>query len=322
MKRNNSWKWALVVFLVAWALWSLNPPTSRDLIEEFKDQASKPDATFNAIVKRAEALKKENPANPFANLKEAIGTNDIRTYFPVIDTKAELDPTRAILNRVQKEAAGKIKLGLDLQGGTSFLVGMDTNNLADPQNRDRVLSQAVEVLRKRIDKFGVAEPVIQPAGNDRISIQLPGLSQDQKDEYKRKIETAAFLEFRLVHEKSMDLIQQGITEPGYEILKMKSRGNDGSQTLIPYLVSKKTARGLTGSNIKRAMVIRDQINNQPQIDFELDAKGAELFGQVTTENIGRQLAIVLDGELYSAPTIQGAILGGRGQITGQFDLKE
>ncbi|MEO5803291.1 MAG: protein translocase subunit SecD [Verrucomicrobiota bacterium] len=321
MKRNNSWKWALVIFLVAWSLWSLNPPASRDLIEEFQNEATKQDATFNSIVKRAKELKKENSANSFGNLKEAIGTNDIRPYFPDINTKAELDPTRAILNRVQKDAAGKIKLGLDLQGGTSFLVGMDTNKL-DSADKDRVLSQAVEVLRKRIDKFGIAEPVIQPAGNDRISIQLPGLSQDQKDEYKRKIETAAFLEFRLVHEKSADLIQQGITEPGYEILQMKSRNRDGTQALEPFLVQKKLAKGLTGNNIKRAMVIRDQISNQPQIDFELDAKGAELFGQVTSENIGRQLAIVLDGELYSAPTIQGAIMGGRGQITGQFDLKE
>ncbi len=322
MKRNNSWKWALVVFLVAWSIWNLNPPTNRNLIEQFKGEATKTDATFNAIVKRAEELTKGNPARAYGNLKEAIGTNDIKQYFPFIDTKAEFDPTVAILNRVQKKAAGKIKLGLDLQGGTSFLVGMDTNKLEKSADRERILAQAVEVLRKRVDKFGVAEPLIQPSGNDRILIQLPGLSEELKEEYKRKIETAAFLEFRLVHEHSADLLQKGITEPGYEILRMKSRRTDGSQELIPFLVNKKSAKGLTGKNIKHAMVIRDPISNQPQIDFELDSKGAELFGQVTTESIGRQLAIVLDGELYSAPTIQGAIMGGRGQITGQFDLKE
>src|SRR5262245_41996914 len=123
MKRNNFWKWALVVFITAWALWELYPPTSRNLIEQFKMEATKPDATFNSIVQRAQELQKENPANAFGNLREAIGTNDIRTYFPFIDTKAETDPTAAILNRVQRAAAGKIKLGLDLQGGVSFLVG-------------------------------------------------------------------------------------------------------------------------------------------------------------------------------------------------------
>ncbi len=322
MKRNYFWKWALVVFLVAWSLWELNPPTGRNLIEQFKDESIKSDATFSNIVARAEALSKTNSTRAYGNLREAIGTNDIRPYFPFIDTKAELNPNVAILNRLQKAAAGKIKLGLDLQGGTSFLVGMETNKLEKSEDRERVLSQAVEVLRKRIDKFGVAEPLIQPAGGDRISIQLPGLSEDVKEEYKRKIETAAFLEFRLVHEKSSDLIAQGLTEPGYEILKEKRRNQDGSYGLVAYLVQKKSAKGLTGRNIKRAMVIRDQISNQPQIDFELDTRGAELFGQLTTENVGRQLAIVLDGELYSAPVINGPIMGGRGQISGSFDLKE
>ena len=322
MKRNNFWKWALVVFLVAWSLWELSPPTGRNLIEQFKDDSSKSDATFSNIVARAEALSKTNPTSAYGNLKEAIGTNDIRPYFPFIDTKAELNPNVAILNRLQKSAAGKIKLGLDLQGGTSFLVGMDTSKLEKSEDRERVLSQAVEVLRKRIDKFGVAEPLIQPAGNDRISIQLPGLSEELKEEYKRKIETAAFLEFRMVHENSDKLIEQGLTEPGYEILKEKRRNPDGSYGLIAYLVQKKAAKGLTGKNIKRAMVVRDQVSNQPQIDFELDIRGAELFGQLTTENVGRLMAIVLDGELYSAPRINSPILGGRGVITGAFNLKE
>ena len=91
------------------------------------------------------------------------------------------------MNQLQRDAAGKIKLGIDLQGGTSFLVEMDTNELvsADQNGTNQVarapdvsgaLSQAVEVLRKRVDHFGVAEPVIQPAGGNQILIQLPGLS--------------------------------------------------------------------------------------------------------------------------------------------------
>ncbi|MEO7298500.1 MAG: protein translocase subunit SecD, partial [Verrucomicrobiota bacterium] len=336
MKRNNFWKWALVVFLVVWSLWEIYPPTSRDLIEQFKDDATQTDTNFTAIVKQAEALRGNDPARSYGSLKSAIGTNDIKKYFAFIDTKAEQDPTQAILNRLQKNASGKIKLGLDLQGGTSFLVGMDTsklensdtNTLTRTQAKENALSQAVEVLRRRIDKFGVAEPLIQPAGNDRILIQLPGLSEELKEEYKRKIQKAAFLEFRLVHEKSGELLQQGITEPGYEILKTKRRNKDGTYALESYLVSKRIAgagggfRGLTGKNIKRAYVIRDPVSNVPQIDFELDNKGAEVFGQVTSENIKRHLAIVLDGELYSAPEIQGAIMGGRGMINGDFEYKE
>ena len=100
-------------------------------------------------------------------------------------------PNTFILNQLQRDASGKIKLGLDLQGGTSFLVEMDTNSLADVETitnsagavetvtnvarTEGALSQAVEVLRKRVDAFGVAEPIIQPAGGNRILIQLPGL---------------------------------------------------------------------------------------------------------------------------------------------------
>jgi SecD/SecF fusion protein len=322
MKRNNSWKWALVVFLVAWSIWSLYPPAPRPLIEEFKNEATQTDATFNNIVKRAEELQKKNPANAFGNLQEAIGTNDIRPYFSFIETKAELEPTRAILNRIQRDAAGKIKLGIDLQGGTSFLVRMDTNTLQNSSDRQHAMSQAVEVLRKRVDKFGVAEPLLRPAGNDRIEIELPGVSEQLKNEYRKQIETAAFLEFRLVHENSDDLIAKGIVEPGYEILKQKVRNPDGSESLRPYLVSKRAAKNLTGKNIKRAMPVRDPVSNQPQISFQLDTQGADLFGQLTKENVGRQLAIVLDGELYSAPVINGPILGGQGVIEGKFDLKE
>ena len=329
MKRNNFWKWALVVFLVVWSLWEIYPPTSRDVIEQFKRDAMQTDAAFNEIVKKAEELRGNDKARSFNSLITAVGTNDIQRYFATIDTKSDPDTTRAILHRLQKNALGKIKLGLDLQGGTSFLVGMDTtkleegetNSLDQAEVKSRALSQAVEVLRKRIDKFGIAEPMIQPAGSDRILIQLPGLSEELKEEYKRKIQTAAFLEFRLVHQDSENLIKQGLTEPGYQILQEKRQTPDGKTTFVPYLVQKKLAGGLTGKYIKQAMVVRDPMSNQPQIDFELNREGAEIFGRVTSENIGRQLAIVLDGELYSAPTIQGAIMGGRGQITGQYDLK-
>ncbi len=127
-------------------------------------------------MQQAQVLQSAKTNSEFANLQEAIGTNDIQNYFPFLDAKNELYPTTFILNQMQRDASGKIKLGLDLQGGTSFLVEMDTNYLASAQDENDTnhvarapdvsgaLSQAVEVLRKRIDQFGVAEPVIQSAG--------------------------------------------------------------------------------------------------------------------------------------------------------------
>ncbi len=323
MKQNLLWKFLFVVFVLFWSYFEINPPTARDLIQEFRLKARKDtrDAAFTNIVEQALKLQMELPDRTYGNLRETIGTNDITRYFPSFNVAAEKDRTRAVLNRLQRESAGKIKLGLDLQGGTSFLVAMDTTKLSTNTDRQVMIGNAVEVLRRRVDKLGVSEPVIQPAGSDRILIQLPGLSESDKESARRQIEKAAFLEFRLVHPQSDDLLKQGLTEPGYEMLQEEKKQSDGKKALVPYLVKKKAERGMTGKYIKSAMVIRDPMSGLPEIEFTLNSEGSDIFGTITRENIGRLLAIVLDGELYSAPRINSEITS-RGVITGSFDLKE
>lgn len=320
MNRKNTWKWALVIFVVAWSLWETIPPTSRNLIEVFQEEAATKDATFNAIVARAQELQKQYPDRSYQNLVEAVGTNDIRTYFPSFPLAKDTDPTRSIINSVQKEAAGKINLGLDLRGGTSFLMGVDTRNISTNLDSSTILSQASEVLRRRVDKLGVAEPIIQPVGTDRILVQLPGISEVDKETARGILSKAAFLELRLVHPNSQELISQGITEPGY--VRMTEMGKDSAtgEPRPAYLV--RTKAELNGKNIARAMVIPNQYTGKPEIDFALDTEGAGIFARVTRDNVGKQLAIVLDGELYSAPVIQGAIETGRAQITGNFTREE
>jgi SecD/SecF fusion protein len=327
MNQKHLWQLLLVIFVVAWSIVELTPPTGRDLLQDFQAKARNKDAAFSNIVAQAQLMQKELPGRAYGNLKEAVGTNDITKYFSNINVKGQKEPSRYVLNRLQREAAGKIKLGLDLQGGTSFLVGMDTSNLSTNTERGVALANAVEVLRKRVDKLGVAEPLLQPAGEDRILIQLPGLSQAEMDSAKNIIEKAAFLEFRMVHPESDQLIAQGIIEPGYEVLREEMKGRDGSTQIASYLVKRGAERGLTGKHLKRAYVTREQLTNKPEIGFEMNAEGAELFSQVTTEyapkgNKRYQLAIVLDGELASAPFINSPITGGRGVIQGNYDLKE
>ena len=327
MKQKHLWQLLLIIFVVAWSIVELTPPTGRDLLQDFQAKARNKDAAFSNIVAQAQQLQKELPGRAYGNLKDAVGTNDITKYFPNINPKGQKEPSRFVLNRLQREAAGKIKLGLDLQGGTSFLVGMDTSNLSTNTERGVALANAVEVLRKRVDKLGVAEPLLQPSGEDRILIQLPGLSQAEMDSARTIIEKAAFLEFRMVHPESDQLIAQGIVEPGYEVLReeIKGKGRDGGTQVAQYLVER--GARLTGKHLKRAYVTREQLTNKPEIGFEMDAEGAELFAKITTEyqpkgNKRYQLAIVLDGELASAPFINSPITGGRGVIQGNYDLKE
>ena len=338
MNRSHFWKLIFIILVVLWSLWELNPPTGRDLVQEFRGKAIRPDATFTNILSRLDGLQKERPARPFANLVEAVGTNSVTKYFPEYGAENEPKPTLFILNRLQKEAAGKIKLGLDLQGGTSFLVEMETNRLAridmvtnsvsgaietvtnrvEEYQVKGAIDQAVEVLRKRVDRFGVAEPQIQPAGNNRILIQLPGLSEEDRELAKANIQKVAYLEFRMVHEKSDDLIAEGSSAPGYEILKEVRVDEKGERTIKPYLVRKRP--DIIGG-IKHSFVSRDNMG-RPEIMFTFDSKNAEIFARLTRENVGRLLAIVLDGELQSAPVIQTAIEGGSGQITGSFTDQE
>ena len=336
MKSNNLGRFLLVIAIILWSLFEVYPPSSRDLMQEFSRRAVNRDATFTNILAQAEAFQQAGTNNEFVALQTATGTNSLKNYFNFIPAENQLYPNTFILNKLQRDAAGKIKLGLDLQGGTEFLVEMDTNVLfaVDTNNiRQRsevtsaALSQAVEVLRKRIDRFGVAEPIIQSAGGNRIRIQLPGLSQSDKESAKQQIQKTAFLEFRLVHERSGEIVDERtgeVHEPvpvGYE-LKKRVEQLPNNQTKIEYVVvKKKPENGLAGDIVKSSMVVRGNLG-EPQIDFMLTDDGAKKFGKTTRENIGHRLAIILDNELYSAPNIQGAIEAGNGQITGQFTIEQ
>jgi SecD/SecF fusion protein len=326
MNRNNKLRWAIVIFLTAWAIYSFYPPNSRDLIEVFVEQASNKDTNFTAIVERA---RKEPISNRYQALQLAIGTNDVSKYFPGLKAATPQDYTKAALTKVQKAAAGKVKLGLDLMGGTSFLVGVDTTKASSDTNnvntdRGAILEQAIEVLRKRVDKFGVAEPILQPQGENRILIQLPGLSEADINNARETIEKAAFLEFRLVHPQSDELLSQGLGVPGYEkLVEIRSDPKTGQESAKPMLVKRGAEKGLTGKYVTRAIPTRDQMSGSPEIRLEFNAQGAEMFGDITRAHVGHLLAIVLDGVLYSAPHIDEPITGGSARITLRgSDFKE
>ena len=320
-KNNNLGRFLLVIAIILWALFEVYPPTSRDLVQKFAKRAQNQDDAFKGILAQT-AVMTAAGTNEFAALQLATGTNDLQKYFPFIGAQNQVHPNLFILNRLQRDAAGKIKLGLDLQGGTSFLVEMDTSKLSNTNETGSALSQAIEVLRKRIDVFGVAEPIIQSAGGNRILIQLPGLSQATKDSAKATIQKTAFLEFRVVKDDSDEIIKNGDPIPyGYVLLKHVDQQANGTTRLEQFVVSKNPENGLKGDIIKSAMVVRGNLG-EPQIDFQLTDEGAKRFGQTTRDNVGHRLAIVLDGELYSAPNIQSPIETGNGQITGSYTIEQ
>jgi SecD/SecF fusion protein len=218
-----------------------------------------------------------------------------------------------------------IQLGLDLRGGTSFLLRMDVSKI-DSTGRGQAIQQAIEIISRRINKFGVTEPIIQRVGDDRILVQIPGLKEENRQEARKTIEQTAYLEFLLVHPDNDRLQAEALSDPrfrpplGYTNLTEKSI-REGREVTRNYFVKVKPEQGLTGKYVERAWVSYDEIG-RPYISLTFNKEGAAIFGRVTSANVGRQLAIVLDGELKSAPTIQDAILGGQAQITGSFSLLE
>jgi preprotein translocase subunit SecD len=179
--------------------------------------------------------------------------------------------------------------------------------------RDNVREQALKIIRNRIDQFGVAEPTVQAQGTDEIVVQLPGIQDPQRA--KDLIGKTAVLEFKLLAQGP----QAGTPEhPGANVQVLPGKPEGGRRQ--QYLVERRTL--LTGDALTNAYVSPGSATEGMAVEFEFDARGGKQFGQVTSANVGRNLAIVLDGYVESAPTIREPITGGRGQITGRFDFTE
>jgi preprotein translocase subunit SecD len=183
----------------------------------------------------------------------------------------------------------------------------------------RAVEQALEIIRNRIDQFGVTEPEITRQGTNQILLQLPGIRDPERA--INLIGKTALLEFKLVDEQgNLEEALKGHIPPGDEILYERVVDpQTGAERKIPSLLKERTL--MTGDVIRDARVAINQYN-EPYVTMEFNDIGARLFEQITGANAGKRLAIVLDNNVYSAPVIQEKIAGGRAQITGRFDTKE
>jgi len=204
----------------------------------------------------------------------------------------------------------KINLGLDLRGGMHLVLEADVKRLPPGENVRDAVDIALEIIRNRIDQFGVREPTIVREGQNRIMVDLPGIEDPQGA--ISLIGKTALLEFKLVDEKG-DLTEalKGIIPPGDEIL-YNSEGK-------AYLVKKEAL--LTGGAIKDARVEIGQWG-EPYVALDFTREGAEKFAEITGRHVGERLAIVLDNVVKSAPVIKTRITGGKAVIEGNFSMEE
>jgi preprotein translocase subunit SecD len=226
-----------------------------------------------------------------------------------------------ILNEVSR-TEGKIVYGLD--------------DAEISRIKDFAVEQALETIRNRVDEFGVAEPTIHRQGESEIVIQLPGVKDT-----KRAIDLVgktAILEFKLLDEESPIAAQLPYNiEPGQEAAVLEEFGGQlpegdellfgravnretGIESKVTYLMKKQSL--MTGEFLTEARVNIDQRYNEPYVSIVFDSTGAKLFEQITGNNVKKRLAIILDNNVYSAPTIQDKIAGGSAMISGSFTMQE
>jgi SecD/SecF fusion protein len=215
----------------------------------------------------------------------------------------------------------KVRLGLDIKGGTSFLIRLKSD---EKLLNKGMLDQAVEVIRKRVDYFGSGEPVISPVGTDRILVQIPGLDTGKIQEARNQLSRVAKLEFRLVYPDNgerLRAIDAGteVIPPEYRIETYKMVRGEGQKPVEERLLVKKKA-DLGGDRVTQSAAYYG--NDGWTVQLKFDSEGAKKFGQITEANVGHRFAIVLDGVIQSAPSIRTAIYGGDAIITGSFTEQE
>ena len=215
----------------------------------------------------------------------------------------------------------KIQLGLDIQGGTSFLIRLMGG---DKEVNKGMLDQAVEVIRKRVDYFGGGEPIISPVGNDRILVQIPGLSTEKIQEAREQLSRVAKLEFRMVYPDRGEKLQaidggKDVIPPEFRIETYKHAKEGDAPPVEERLLVKKKA-DLGGNHVSHASAGFG--NEGWEVSLSFDGEGTKKFGEITAANVNHRFAIVLDNVIQSAPNIREPIYGGNARISGSFSETE
>ncbi len=327
------WKSLLTIAVVGWAILNLVPPNDTPFEEYIDTQITAETEEFNELkVKALERVESKEEPSLFVALKNLSEEDSInfQKFIPQIDgsdIKNRRKRNEILLGELLKNSQGKVKLGLDLKGGIAITFKVNETDL-DPNQvvRDDQLSRAVEILRKRVDGLGVAEPIIRLKGNNRIEVQMPGISTKDNPNIIDVIGKPAKLEFCEVN-RTANPGNTPETPLGYvPMIEDRENSRTGEVSEIAYYVKRPPA--MTGDIIDEAYAAPNEFGGY-RVLLRFTSEGGNTFANVTrmiaeknqsTGSIG-QMAIILDGKLYSAPTVQQEIRGGA-EITGRFSQRE
>jgi SecD/SecF fusion protein len=330
MLKRNLWKILLSLAVLGWAVAELIPLKDVPFVDYARSHATAKQADFAKLLDEAVAQTKSHQyPSEFVALKQIAKDRRIDLagqYFPAVnlgDVKNIERRNGLLLDYLDKLRKSKLQLGLDLKGGVAVTLemvpkpGQDNSEYA----RQKKIEQAIDIIARRINAFGVSEPLIRPVGTNRIEVQVPGIDTKSNPEVIDSIKKPARLDFRMAMADSRPSTSpQTEVPPGYEILSEDEEDKQTGEAYSLYYLVKRIPE-MTGEHVDRAVPVQDQFGGF-QVNFSFDKVGAKQFGDLTTANSGRMLAIVLDGKLVSAPRINEPITGGNGQITGKFTQRD
>ncbi|MFQ5963414.1 MAG: protein translocase subunit SecD [Candidatus Scalinduaceae bacterium] len=301
MPRNLRWKIPLIAILIAVTIYAIYPPADKVIkMEEIKE-------IDGEVVERT--VTKDSFFR-FIYSKLKVREN-------IIKKETDEKGSNIIHKNVEYFARGQIKLGLDLRGGSELLYKI---KVEEGEYHTGLTNEIIAVLEKRIDPRGVLEYRLQQQGARRVLIQVPGATKSETENLKERITRLGKLEFRLAASPDSSEYKdakEGQTVPGYYKHWLKKKRGEVGETEDWFLVRNKIE--MTGEHLSRLYPDRKDI--QPVVGFEFDQVGRAKFGRLTERNIGKPLAIILDGVLYSAPVIRDRIRG-KGIIEGNFTSEE
>jgi SecD/SecF fusion protein len=215
-----------------------------------------------------------------------------------------------------------LKLGIDLQGGSEFIVKLEPGKNADGSARAVTPSdvqQAIDILEKRLNPKGEKDLALQPEGADRVVIQMPGISTDEIKDVRDKIQQVAHLEFRRVHPEGRSKLEQikargGIKEPGWTEMAYREpeTAKDGTVLATSELV--RDMPDLEGDIVADAFRVFDAEGNK--VVLKLNSEGAKRFDELAAVHYRKQMAIIVDGQIHSAPSLNAQQFGGTAEISG------
>lgn len=234
----------------------------------------------------------------------------------VLSSQDSLKPFDTLLDKEFQELRQQSR---NVQGEEPSLV-FDLPEKEVQRIKTMATDQALETIRNRIDQFGVSEPDIRRQGENRLLIQLPGVTDTGRA--KELIGKTALLEFKLVDELAdTAAATKGQIPPGSELLYEEEVNREtGRSVSTPYVIKKRTL--MTGAYLTDAKVQIDSQYNEPYVSIDFDKKGGQIFAEITEANVNKRLAIILDNKVQTAPVIQERIGGGKARITGRFTSEE